>query len=671
MQLSLKHILQCCVAALVSCFIGWTCGAVPSQELKDSLRREASKAVTYQKKIALLYDILDLSEDRRDPFLAVNREILALAEKQKDEHVQLDCIRRLQDHNIDSTSSYIAYVSKLPVTDEQREVAIYFDYQQTISTMKAWKEKDKSEMIAKMTHDYSTRNSSDDIYSRYGQLLNICAVMSSLSSSNLYLDYLKQLGELSDKLPSDGGGLLADNFYTLSAITYPHFGMQKEALEANRQILKDIDAMERKYLSEGRKYKNMDKWKYVCYRRMLQCKDVLSSAEIDDLFARMSEIANRNPYVNGDFDSDHSISKIRYYMAKERYSEAIPLLDSLILSKNAATNSFRSECLGYRMTAGKAIKDDPELLRYSLLYNDLLQRQRDESVDTKAKELQIVYNVNNLERQLNDMKLERENIVIASVSAVAVLAVALLIILSVMLAKNKKLKNEAIQSSLIKSAFIRNINHEIRTPLNSIVGFSRLIADNGDGMDSAELAKYDSIIESNCDSMLQMVDDLLSVSDLESGVMKFTLSPCSLNELCENVIGKREYSLSPGVKMSFVPKEKDTVISTDRQRVSQVLAHFLSNACKFTKQGEITLEYALSNSPDKVVFSVTDTGIGIPADKAGVIFGQFEKIDDFTQGTGIGLSMCSLIAKRLGGKISLDTSYTGGARFLLTIPAEA
>ena len=281
--------------------------------------------------------------------------------------------------------------------------------------------------------------------------------------------------------------------------------------------------------------------------------------------------------------------------------------------------------------------------------------------------MQIIYDVNNLENQVNTLHIERERMIIVYVSIIALLAIVVLIVLIIMLKRNNELKKEAEQSSLIKTAFIRNINHEIRTPLNSIVGFSRIITEKGNTLDQATLDQYDAIINSNCDAMLQMVDDLLSVSDIESGKIKYDLKPCSMNEICDISIC-RDYSLSPGVEMRWQRHEQDITTVTDRARVIQVISHFLKNACKFTQKGSITLDYSISPKADKVIISVTDTGIGISKEKAENIFSKFEKIDTFTQGTGIGLNMCSLIASGLGGETKLDTSYSEGSRFLLILP---
>jgi signal transduction histidine kinase len=123
-----------------------------------------------------------------------------------------------------------------------------------------------------------------------------------------------------------------------------------------------------------------------------------------------------------------------------------------------------------------------------------------------------------------------------------------------------------------------------------------------------------------------------------------------------------------GVKMHFPQHIIDFTLKTDRQRVLQLLSNYLSNACKFTHEGEIMLDYYVDEQLKTVTFSVTDTGIGIPVDKAEIIFNRFEKLNSFEQGTGLGLHVCRLIAKTLHGEVRLDTSYTSGSRFIFVHP---
>lgn len=235
-----------------------------------------------------------------------------------------------------------------------------------------------------------------------------------------------------------------------------------------------------------------------------------------------------------------------------------------------------------------------------------------------------------------------------------------------------KAQQRAEHSELMKTIFIQNMSHEIRTPLNAIVGFAQLLAepDIADTFSDDEKREYSQLIGGNADMLMTLVNDILNISDLESGKYKMNLAPCECNEVCRFCLKNVEVRQPAGVRMYFTTEADDSFsLYTDRQRVQQVLTNFLTNACKHTSKGEIHLHLSLSENPGNVTFSVTDTGTGVPADQAEAIFERFTKLDSFKQGTGLGLAICRMIAEILHGEVKLDTTYTaGGARFVFIHP---
>jgi len=232
-----------------------------------------------------------------------------------------------------------------------------------------------------------------------------------------------------------------------------------------------------------------------------------------------------------------------------------------------------------------------------------------------------------------------------------------------------KLKENAEKASAMKSRFLQNMSHDVRTPLNAIVGFSQLLSLPEGMISDEERNEYQSFISSNANILMMLVDDILNMSDVESGNYKINKTPGNCNELCRQTIKSVEYRVQPGVELSFTSEVDDTfLINTDERRVQQVLTNFLTNACKHTESGTINLHCCLNEDTTKVNFIVTDTGEGIPEDKSEKIFERFTKLDAYVEGAGIGLNICTTIAAKLGGGVSLDKTYTDGARFILTIP---
>ena len=221
-----------------------------------------------------------------------------------------------------------------------------------------------------------------------------------------------------------------------------------------------------------------------------------------------------------------------------------------------------------------------------------------------------------------------------------------------------------------KTRFVQNMSHEVRTPLNAIVGFSQLLGLPDGTLSPEEKDEYAGIIVNNSNMLTMLLDDILNASAMDSGTYKITYYKAECRSLCSAAMGSVEYRVQPGVILDMEADfEGEHEVRTDPLRVQQILINLLTNACKHTSQGSIKLRCSLSDTPGMVTFSVTDTGPGVPEEKAEEIFNRFTKLNEFVQGTGLGLSICRDIASRMDGSVYLDTSYKeGGARFIFTIP---
>ncbi len=224
-------------------------------------------------------------------------------------------------------------------------------------------------------------------------------------------------------------------------------------------------------------------------------------------------------------------------------------------------------------------------------------------------------------------------------------------------------KEKAEASNRFKDIFLSNLSHEIRTPLNSIVGFSSLL---GKLYDKDETKEYASIIKHNSDLLLKLVNDTVSVSLLQTDQVPLVWEDVEIGQFCKTIVEEYEPQASPLVKVEFRASFDTYTLRTDTARLKQVFENLLSNSLKFTEMGRVSLICELEN--DAVRFVVEDTGRGIPVDMQSKIFESFEKIDVFTQGVGLGLTICKLVADRLGGSITLDTTYEKGTRMIFTHP---
>lgn len=228
-------------------------------------------------------------------------------------------------------------------------------------------------------------------------------------------------------------------------------------------------------------------------------------------------------------------------------------------------------------------------------------------------------------------------------------------------------KEKAEESDRLKSAFLANMSHEIRTPLNAIVGFSSILIDESTTEEDRE--SYSEMIQTNSDLLLRLINDILDISRLETDRLTFNLVPCEIIALSNNVISTTRQARKKNLTFVLDAPFSSYELITDMQRLQQVLINLMTNAVKFTpNKGTITLSIREDAPNDQVIFSVTDTGIGIPVDKQKQVFERFEKLDEYAQGTGLGLSICQLTINLLGGDIWVDENYTQGARFVFTHP---
>lgn len=294
----------------------------------------------------------------------------------------------------------------------------------------------------------------------------------------------------------------------------------------------------------------------------------------------------------------------------------------------------------------------------------------------------------NLQHKINEQKIKSKRITLAITLAFTSFLLLLMYLYlrynkraaSILKEKNMNLKktleelsianDKAQESDKKKTEFIQNMSHEVRTPLNAIVGFSQMLATESDTNLSEEDRKQIShIINTNSEILNTIITNILDLTSIESDRYTIKENAVNINDLCKSAIESVKHRKAEDVEMIFRTDMPDNyAITTDKTRVLQVITNLLTNAVKNTEHGSITLGCSLNEQPGMVMFSVTDTGIGIKKEQQEKIFERFYKIDHFKPGTGLGLNICKAIAEKLNGSIGIDSSYTNGARFYFSIP---
>lgn len=220
-------------------------------------------------------------------------------------------------------------------------------------------------------------------------------------------------------------------------------------------------------------------------------------------------------------------------------------------------------------------------------------------------------------------------------------------------------KNKAEEADKLKSTFLANMSHEIRTPLNAIVGFSQLLSE---AHEVEEKTEFRQLIETNTDILLKLIGDILDLSKIEAGSIDINRQGLNLVLLCDELYQSFQQRIkNPNVTLKLINPYAKCIARFDKHRFIQIFTNFVTNAIKYTPQGEIVMGYECT--PGRVRLYVKDTGIGIPEEKKKRIFSRFEKLDNFAQGTGLGLSICKAIADATKGEIGFNSEVNVGSEF--------
>lgn len=268
------------------------------------------------------------------------------------------------------------------------------------------------------------------------------------------------------------------------------------------------------------------------------------------------------------------------------------------------------------------------------------------------------------------------NKIITSILVGTMALVTLFVLLAILLKRQRekvKLSTQKLATSRInaenamraKSVFLSNMSHEIRTPLNALSGFSSLLTE--EGLDDETRRQCNEVIQQNSELLLKLINDVIDLSSLEFGKLQFCIAQHDAVSICRNVIDTVNKVKQTQAELTFTTELEEMPIETDDSRLQQVLINLLINATKFTPQGSIVLKLE-KETDDTVLFTVIDTGCGIPKDKQANIFQRFEKLNENAQGSGLGLSICQLIIEHIGGQIWIDSEYAEGSRFCFTHP---
>jgi len=436
-------------------------------------------------------------------------------------------------------------------------------------------------------------------------------------------------------------------YYSIAACEY-RLGLFEEALESSKKgsNLSPIPAVLNHFIiQEGVIYGVMGRYEEMrkCYEKV---KDYVKNNDMDD------EMRNK-----------YEMLKVEILWSEKLFDESFDEIKKLDKNDRMILMPFLYQNQG----------------RFDLAYRAMIELS---SYRDSLKDITVTSDLNIFNYKMKEQKLLREKQELAIentrirtiqlriiAAGVFVVFIMMIIVLFIFIRMQRK-KNKMIETeNASKDQFIRDMSHEIRTPLNGINGFMAILTDPNFRLTGNDMKEVGEVIRRSTNQLTLILNNMLDLSDFESGLAKFTYKKCRAHGICDEAISVAQERCPENVRMRTecdVPI--DMAFVTDGDKLVRVLIGLLVNACTNTKEGEIVVGCNLTENRGKITYFVRDTGCGIPPEKAEDIFKRFVKIDNYKPGIGIGLTVARVITNELRATLKVDTSYTGGARFVLVHP---
>lgn len=670
--------------------------------LEDSLR----EATNIEDSIRLYYDIYDLGPSRETRSLIFT--IYDLAVRAGDEKTEFDMLRQCAVRFSDDT---VIMNRALSVAQEKaksgksiaKETLLFVKMICTLNNIgnsvavEAPLDAYLNNLIARYISNPPT-----DPYDRFEILFSICAYMGNLGEGPSIETYTEKLFEAMDALDLHTG-TIRNVVFNRTADSYANLGMTRKALDTDRRLLVILDSMERQYREDGRRYRNLDGSRYRSYRRMLANASAMRRPEVERIWATICDLRDHNQDVKADMDSD-ARTEIYYLMATEQYDKAAPMIIDRVIN-NPRPLPAREILYNNLIMAAEKTGNKDLLIKAYKIYSDMLLKRLANRQAESIRELSVAYSVNDLKEENSEIQHELVQRKLKTSRAIIILSMCLVLLLGTgvfallrqrkrreanaktiakmnetLLQERDKLeamkaelivaRDEAKASDKLKTDFINNMSHEIIAPLDAIEECTQLIIDCIPDDKQTFLDKYGRVVGLNVHLVRRVVRDVLDLADLENRSMSVEISAVPMRNFGTFILDSLGDHFKKGVdlKMELTPAAEHKVIVTDKYRVGQILLNLIDNAEKFTENGSVTLILDFDEETNTAIFSVTDTGIGVPRGKEDEIFERFRQLDMNVPGVGLGLYISRLIADLIGGAIRVDETYRGGAKFDFYLP---
>lgn len=641
-------------------------------QVSDSLLNVLKSTHTPQKKIQIYRDLADIHLDSPEAkmyLLKMYHEATAIKDYAKMMEALNDIlVEEANSNNKDSLIKYIHYLKEVPRPEEVKSLLPL--YRMRIFVSQCLTEQ-KDDAIEKNLQALDTEKNKDNIYNEIASNYTMGVSFYANDKYKEALPYLRKAAKLTESIPSNIKFEYQKMVISKYCYANAQIGNQKESAKVMEKL---TNLLEKNYKEnyQNRPFFKIDLYRLQYYAFIISCNKELTLEQERFYWNRIQQIGK---------SLTNTLDKYNYYLCannyylnnrtKKDYSKAIAANDSLIKFATALGPQNLPGLYHIHSLIHEEMKDYQNALKYLRISHHIQDSLNTENTQKQLNELQVRYDINTLNNEKAQLEIKNKKILIISLSALLLIVIGVCSYLYFSLKREKRMKAElkilnskAQESERMKQAFINSICHEIRTPLNAIVGFSDLIIN--EDIDKELRREFPAEIQRSTVLLTSLVNNMLEVANLNVSEEKLPCEPTDIRNICiqemERIIHKE------GIVYQLDITEQAMIIPTNVQYLTLVIEHLLSNANKFTENGQITLGYNLNESKDKIFINVTDTGCGIPKEKYDEVFNRFSKLDTFVPGNGLGLYLCRLIIKRLDGEIKIDSDYKEGTRMTVSLP---
>lgn len=573
------------------------------------------------------------------------------------------------DYKKDSIAKYVALIKKIAPAERVKSLLPYY-HMRFFNTLYFLNKEDEA---IEVELDFLNSNSQEnnDIYRKIASAYNTGASLYENEQIKESIPYFENAIKMAETLPESDRYMYLKYIVGKLCFAYAQTDRNKEAIKIMEQKIERLEQDYTKHYQKQRPFYKIELQLISAYSFMIINIHHMSKEKEKLYWNKVLQVKTK---LNKPHDLyTYYLSVYNYYTIKDSLSKSLVVNDSLIkYAKDLAPQRLpRLYELSSILLERK--KDYQNSLKYLKLSHKVKDSLNSQSMQQQLNELQVQYDLNKLSSEKNELEIKNKKSWVIFLTAILTLSLLICAYLFYSLRKEKHLKAQlkilhakAQESEKMKQAFINSICHEIRTPLNAIVGFSDLILNPE--IDEEMRCEFPAEIQKNTNQLTSLINSMLEVANLDVSEERLPSEPVEVKSICIQEIDILKDQQKDGIDYLLNIPESPIIISTHKNYLSTVLRHLLENANKFTTEGTITLGCCIDNEKRKVLISVTDTGCGIPDEKQEEVFERFVKLDTFIPGNGLGLYLCRLIVKRLGGEIEFDAEYNTGARVMIYLP---